>query len=83
MDYRLEVVRLPVSDVDRAKDFYQGLGWPLDADFDVGDGVRVVQFTPPGSACSISFGSGTTSTPPGSTGGSRRPRPTRNGGCRD
>jgi catechol 2,3-dioxygenase-like lactoylglutathione lyase family enzyme len=50
MDYRLEVVRLPVSDVDRAKDFYHGLGWRLDADFPLGDGVRVVQFTPPGSA---------------------------------
>jgi catechol 2,3-dioxygenase-like lactoylglutathione lyase family enzyme len=66
MDYRLEVVRLPVSDVDRAKDFYQGLGWRLDADLALGEGVRVVQFTPPGSACSISFGTGITSAPPGS-----------------
>jgi len=49
---------IPVSDVDRAKDFYQGLGWRLDADFPLGDGARVVQLTPPGSACSVSFGNG-------------------------
>lgn len=58
VDYRLEVAKIPVSDVDNAKEFYQGLGWRLDADFSLGDGVRVVQFTPPGSACSISFGTG-------------------------
>jgi len=58
MDYRLEVVRIPVSDVDRARDFYQGLGWRLDADFHFDDGARAVQLTPPGSACSVSFGSG-------------------------
>jgi catechol 2,3-dioxygenase-like lactoylglutathione lyase family enzyme len=58
VDYRLEVVRVPVSDVDRAKAFYQGLGWRLDADFRFDDGSRVVQVTPPGSACSVSFGPG-------------------------
>jgi catechol 2,3-dioxygenase-like lactoylglutathione lyase family enzyme len=56
VDYRLEVVRVPVSDVDRAKDFYQRLGWRLDADFSLGEGIRAVQVTPPGSACSVSFG---------------------------
>ncbi len=49
---------IPVSDVDKAKEFYAGLGWRLDADFPLGDGARVVQLTPPGSACSVSFGSG-------------------------
>jgi catechol 2,3-dioxygenase-like lactoylglutathione lyase family enzyme len=49
---------IPVSNVDTAKEFYQGLGWRLDADFDLGGGARVVQLTPPGSACSVSFGSG-------------------------
>jgi catechol 2,3-dioxygenase-like lactoylglutathione lyase family enzyme len=58
VDYRLEVARVPVSDVDRAKDFYQRLGWRQDADFALGEGVRVVQMTPPGSACSVSFGTG-------------------------
>jgi catechol 2,3-dioxygenase-like lactoylglutathione lyase family enzyme len=58
MDYRLEVVSVPVSDVDRAKDFYEGLGWRLDADFHFDDGSHVVQVTPPGSACSLSFGRG-------------------------
>ena len=53
---KLEVVTLPVSDVDRAKAFYQGLGWRLDADIVVGDNFRVVQLTPPRSACSIAFG---------------------------
>jgi catechol 2,3-dioxygenase-like lactoylglutathione lyase family enzyme len=56
VEYRLEVVRVPVSDVDRAKDFYQRLGWRLDADFSLGEGIRAVQVTPPGSACSVSFG---------------------------
>jgi len=60
MDMRLEVVEVPVADVDRAKSFYQTLGWRLDADF-AKDGFRVVQFTPPGSGCSIIFGSGVTS----------------------
>jgi catechol 2,3-dioxygenase-like lactoylglutathione lyase family enzyme len=57
---------LPVSDVDRAKDFYEGLGWRLDADLAVEDGYRVVQLTPPGSACSIILGEGVTSARPGS-----------------
>ncbi|MGD0194696.1 MAG: VOC family protein [Candidatus Dormibacteria bacterium] len=69
MDMRLEVVVLPVSDVDRAKAFYQSLGWRLDADFAKPDGFRVVQFTPPGSGCSIVFGSGLTGAAPGSTEG--------------
>lgn len=58
MDTKLEVAMIPVSDVNKAKEFYQGLGWRLDADFDLEGGVRVVQLTPPGSACSVSFGSG-------------------------
>jgi catechol 2,3-dioxygenase-like lactoylglutathione lyase family enzyme len=63
---KLEVVTLPVSDVDRAKAFYQSLGWRLDADIVVGDDFRVVQLTPPHSACSIAFGKGVTTGPPGS-----------------
>jgi catechol 2,3-dioxygenase-like lactoylglutathione lyase family enzyme len=63
---KLEVVVLPVSDVDRARDFYAGLGWRLDADFPVTDGFRVVQLTPPGSSCSIIFGDGVSSAVPGS-----------------
>jgi catechol 2,3-dioxygenase-like lactoylglutathione lyase family enzyme len=63
---RLEVVTLPVSDVDRAKAFYEGLGWRLDADLAVEDGYRVVQLTPPGSGCSIIFGEAVTAAPPGS-----------------
>jgi catechol 2,3-dioxygenase-like lactoylglutathione lyase family enzyme len=65
-DLKLEVVVLPVSDVDRAKSFYRGLGWRLDADFTAGDGLRVVQLTPPGSPASIIFGTGITSAEPGS-----------------
>jgi len=60
---------LPVSDVDRAKTFYQGLGWRLDADFVTGPDFRVVQMTPPGSACAVIFGTGITSAAPGSTEG--------------
>jgi catechol 2,3-dioxygenase-like lactoylglutathione lyase family enzyme len=56
VDMKLEVVVIPVSDVDRAKRFYGGLGWRLDADFVMGDEFRIVQFTPPGSQCSIHFG---------------------------
>jgi catechol 2,3-dioxygenase-like lactoylglutathione lyase family enzyme len=67
VDMKLEVVTLPVSDVDRAKNFYQSLGWRLDADFVFGDDIRGVQFTPPHSACSISFGKGITTAEPGST----------------
>jgi catechol 2,3-dioxygenase-like lactoylglutathione lyase family enzyme len=68
-EMKLEVVVLPVSDVDRAKRFYEGLGWRLDADLAVEDGYRVVQLTPPGSACSIIIGEGVTSAPPGSSQG--------------
>jgi catechol 2,3-dioxygenase-like lactoylglutathione lyase family enzyme len=66
VDMKLEVVTLPVSDVDRAKHFYQGLGWRLDADIARGDAFRVVQFTPPHSDCSIAFGTGVTAGEPGS-----------------
>ena len=69
VDMKLEVVVVPVSDVDRAKRFYGGLGWRLDADFAVGDDFRVVQFTPPGSPCSVHFGAGVTSAAPGSASG--------------
>jgi catechol 2,3-dioxygenase-like lactoylglutathione lyase family enzyme len=69
VDMRLEVVVLPVSDVDRARDFYVALGWRLDADFPGADGFRVVQLTPPGSACSVIFGSGITNAIPGSADG--------------
>jgi catechol 2,3-dioxygenase-like lactoylglutathione lyase family enzyme len=69
MDIKLEVVVIPVSDVDRAKAFYEKLGWRLDADFAGEGGFRVVQLTPPGSTCSIIFGSGITSAPPGSADG--------------
>ncbi len=62
----LEVVVIPVSDVDRAKDFYSGLGWRLDADVATGDAFRLIQFTPPGSGCSVQFGSDLTSAVPGS-----------------
>jgi catechol 2,3-dioxygenase-like lactoylglutathione lyase family enzyme len=68
-ELRLEVVVVPVSDVDRAKRFYETLGWRLDADLAVDDGYRVVQLTPPGSGCSIIFGTGVTSAPPGSSEG--------------
>jgi catechol 2,3-dioxygenase-like lactoylglutathione lyase family enzyme len=66
LDMKLEVVVIPVSDVDRAKRFYSNLGWRLDADFAKGDDFRVVQFTPPGSPCSIHFGKGVSSAAPGS-----------------
>ena len=69
MDMKLEVLVLPVSDVDRAKRFYETLGWRLDADFATGEDFRVVQFTPPGSECSIIIGRGITSAVPGSTQG--------------
>jgi len=69
VDQKLEVVVIPVSDVDRAKEFYGGLGWRLDADFPFDNGVRIVQFTPPGSGCSIQFGSNLTSAAPGSAQG--------------
>jgi catechol 2,3-dioxygenase-like lactoylglutathione lyase family enzyme len=66
MDMRLEVVLVPVSDVDRAKAFYEAAGFRLDADFPVGDDFRVVQLTPPGSDCAIILGDGVTSAEPGS-----------------
>ncbi len=69
MDLKLEVVVLPVADVERAKDFYGGLGWRLDADLPADNGFRVVQFTPPGSDCSIQFGTKITSAAPGSARG--------------
>ena len=66
IDMKLEVVTLPVSDIDRAVSFYQSLGWRLDADLTAGDDFRVVQFTPPHSQCSIHFGTGLTASAPGS-----------------
>jgi catechol 2,3-dioxygenase-like lactoylglutathione lyase family enzyme len=69
MDMKLEVVVLPVSDVDRAKDFYTTLGWRLDADFEAAEAYRIVQLTPPGSTCSIIIGNGVTSAVPGSVQG--------------
>ena len=69
MDMNLEVAVIPVSDADRAKEFYGGLGWRLDADFPFDNGFRVVQFTPPGSGCSIQFGTKITSAEPGSARG--------------
>ncbi|HEY7255052.1 MAG TPA: VOC family protein [Solirubrobacterales bacterium] len=65
----LEVVPLPVADIDRSKEFFEGLGWRLDADLKFGETVRVVQFTPPGSGCSISFGTSLTDAEPGSAQG--------------
>ncbi|HEX4466195.1 MAG TPA: VOC family protein [Solirubrobacteraceae bacterium] len=65
-ELNLEVVVLPVSDVDRAKDFYQSMDWRLDADIAAGEDFRIVQLTPPGSGCSIQFGTNLTSAAPGS-----------------
>src|SRR5262245_66482635 len=67
-DLKLEVVVIPVADVDRSRRFYEGLGWRLDADFADGD-WRLVQMTPPGSACSVMFGKGFTTAAPGSVHG--------------
>jgi catechol 2,3-dioxygenase-like lactoylglutathione lyase family enzyme len=70
VDMKLEVVVIPVSDVDRAKHFYGGLGWRLDADYPSDDGYfRVIQFTPPGSGCSVIFGKNVTAATPGSAQG--------------
>src|SRR5689334_3536739 len=66
VDMKLEVVVLAVSDVDRAKQFYQSLGWRLDADFATDDNFRVIQFTPTGSQASVIFGKGLTDATPGS-----------------
>ena len=68
-DMKLEIVVLPVSDVDRAKRFYGGLGWRLDADYASGEDYRVIQFTPPGSGCSVIFGKNVTGALPGSAQG--------------
>jgi catechol 2,3-dioxygenase-like lactoylglutathione lyase family enzyme len=72
VEMKLEVVVIPVSDVDRAKRFYAGLGWRLDADFVMGDEFRIVQFTPPGSPCSIHFGSARTGVAPAAPGSAQR-----------
>jgi catechol 2,3-dioxygenase-like lactoylglutathione lyase family enzyme len=69
VDMKLEVIVIPVADVDRALRFYSGLGWRQDADIVTDPGFRVVQLTPPGSACSIIFGTGVTSAEPGSVRG--------------
>jgi catechol 2,3-dioxygenase-like lactoylglutathione lyase family enzyme len=69
VDMKLEVVVIPVADIDRAKTFYGSLGWRLDADFPFDNGFRVVQFTPPGSPCSVQFGTRITSAAPGSAQG--------------
>lgn len=69
LDMKFEIVVISVSDVDRAKQFYANLGWRLDADFAAGNDFRVIQFTPPGSACSIIFGKNVTAATPGSAQG--------------
>jgi catechol 2,3-dioxygenase-like lactoylglutathione lyase family enzyme len=69
VDMKFEIVVIPVSDVDRAKEFYGRLGWRLDADYDSGKDFRVIQFTPPGSGCSIIFGKSVTPAAPGSSQG--------------
>jgi|HubBroStandDraft_6_1064221.scaffolds.fasta_scaffold327919_1 catechol 2,3-dioxygenase-like lactoylglutathione lyase family enzyme len=69
VDMKFEIAVIPVSDVDRAKEFYARLGWRLDADYDSGKGYRVIQFTPPGSGCSIIFGKNVTPAAPGSSKG--------------
>jgi catechol 2,3-dioxygenase-like lactoylglutathione lyase family enzyme len=70
VDMKLEIVVIPVSDLDRAKEFYQRLGWRLDADFAADDkSFHVIQFTPPGSSCSVIFGKGVTASAPGSAKG--------------
>ncbi len=69
VDMKLEIVVIPISDVDRAKEFYRRLGWRLDADFAHGDDWRAIQFTPPGSGCSVIFGKNVTAAAPGSAQG--------------
>src|SRR6478672_11280496 len=68
-DMKLEIVVIPVSDAERATQFYNSLGWRLDADFAAGDDFRVIQFTPPGSSCSVIFGKNVTAAAPGSAQG--------------
>ena len=69
VDMKFEIVVIPVSDVDRAKEFYAKLGWRLDADYDNGNDFRIIQFTPPGSGCSVIFGRNVTTAAPGSAQG--------------
>jgi catechol 2,3-dioxygenase-like lactoylglutathione lyase family enzyme len=69
VDTKLEIVVIPVADAERAKAFYAGLGWRLDADFAAGDAFRVIQFTPPGSGCSVIFGKNVTPAAPGAAQG--------------
>jgi catechol 2,3-dioxygenase-like lactoylglutathione lyase family enzyme len=69
IDMKFEIAVIPVSDVDRAKQFYEKLGWRLDADYDNGKDFRVIQFTPPGSGCSVIFGRNVTGAEPGSAQG--------------
>jgi catechol 2,3-dioxygenase-like lactoylglutathione lyase family enzyme len=66
IDLKLEIIVIPVSDVDRTKEFYAQLGWRLDADFNSGNDFRVIQLTPPASGCSIIFGENVAAAPPGS-----------------
>jgi catechol 2,3-dioxygenase-like lactoylglutathione lyase family enzyme len=73
VDMKVEVIVIPVSDVDRAKEFYRKLGWRLDADFSISDNFRVIQFTPPSSGCSVHFGTNVTSAAPSRCGRSRPP----------
>src|SRR5271170_5302038 len=68
-DMKFEIVVIPVSDVERAKQFYAKLGWRLDADYDNGKDFRITQFTPPGSGCSVIFGKNVTAAAPGSAQG--------------
>ena len=74
MDYRLELVAVPVSNIDAAKDFYERIGYHIDHDHRVSDELRSVQITPPGSCCSIVIGNGLTSAPPGCAQGLRSVR---------
>ena len=69
VEMKLEVHVIPVSDVERSKQFYERLGWRFDADIAPANGIRIVQFTPPGSGCSVTFGKGITTAPPGSAEG--------------
>ena len=69
VNMKLEVDIIPVSDVERSKQFYQGLGWRLDGDVAPANNIRIIQFTPPGSACSVTFGNGITKAAPGSAEG--------------
>jgi len=83
VDMKLEVVVIPVADVDRSKEFYSTLGWRLDADFPFDNGFRIVQFTPPGSGCSVQFGTKITPAAPGSAQGMYLIVPDVAAACRD